>query len=200
MRHKRSGTKKQKSRKSIGIIAEDHSDVAVLRILISKITKAPFSLKPTVGGGCGKIVGKCHVWAQNLHDQGCRYLIVVHDLDTRIIAHLRAQLAAALNPSPIALHLIVIPVREIEAWLLSDHVAITKAMKLVEPVKMVPNPEVILRPKEYLADLVFRKSRKKRRYVNALDNAKIAALCIMSNLRRCASFVPLSAFISEHIK
>jgi hypothetical protein len=199
MSKKRSKRKGSPSRKSIGVIAEDHSDIAVVKALIGKITNKPFSVKGTAGGGCGKIVGKCRVWAQTLHDQGCRYLFIVHDLDTRVLNKLRAQLVSALRPSPIGLHLIVIPVREIEAWLLSDHVAITKAMKLKDALKQIANPESILRPKEYLADLVYTKSRKQRRYVNALDNEKIAELCAAINLKRCASFVPFCDFVSMYI-
>jgi hypothetical protein len=201
MKRKRSKSKQQrKSRKAIGIIAEDHSDVAVLKVLIGKMSQTPFSIRSAVGGGCGKIVGKCRVWAQTLYEQGCRYLLLVHDLDTRITDQLRAQLTSALSPSPIELYLVVIPVREIEAWLLADHVAITKAMKLEEKLNQVSNPEGIQRPKEYLADLVYRKSNKERRYVNALDNERIAELCGTNNLRRCASFVPFFNFVSTHVR
>jgi hypothetical protein len=114
MKRKQPKNKDRKSRKSIGIIAEDQSDVDVLTVLIGKIAKRPFSVRRIVGGGCGKIVGKCRAWAQNLQAQGCRYLLVVHDLDTRNIGDLRNQLEAALRPCPIGQHLIVIPVREIE--------------------------------------------------------------------------------------
>jgi hypothetical protein len=69
-----------KRRKSIGIIAEDKSDVAVLEYLIAKLAANPFSVKPFVGNGCGKIVGKCRSWAQNLYNSGCQYLLIVHDL------------------------------------------------------------------------------------------------------------------------
>jgi hypothetical protein len=201
MRRRRSkNTHQRKSRKAIGIIAEDHSDIAVLKVLIEKLSQARFLIRPAVGGGCGHIVGKCRVWAQTLLDQGCRYLLLVHDLDTRLLNQLRSQLTAALSPSPINPYLIVIPVREIEAWLLADHAAITRAMNLHETLKKVSNPEAIQRPKEYLADLVYRKSRKRRRYVNAVDNVKIAELCRTDNLRRCGSFIPFCDFVLSQFR
>ena len=182
---------KRKSTRSIEIIAEDESDIAVVKTLIGKIATVPFSVKSTAAGGCGKIAGKCRIWAQNLQERGCRYLLIIHDLDTRILNTLRTELTAALKPCPIGSHLIVIPVREIEAWLLADHVAVTRAMKLQRALNEVANPEAILRPKERLADLVYTRSGTKRRYLNTVDNAKIAEHCIINNLKRCASFVPL---------
>jgi hypothetical protein len=157
---------------SVGIIAEDHSDVDVVAALIRKVGRKPFQVRQIVGNGCGKIIGKCRAWATNLQNQGCRYLFVVHDLDTRILDSLRSDLVSALVPFPFSFYLIVIPVREIEAWLLADHVAIEKAMKIKETLKAISNPEAIQRPKEYLADLVYRKSKHKKRYVNAVHNVK----------------------------
>ena len=200
MRRRRSGRTKYKSRTHIGVIAEDDSDIAVVDLLIGKLAKTPYVIRPVAANGSGKIVGKCRGWAQNLRDQGCRYLFVVHDLDVRRVSELTHQLREALRPSPIDPHLIVIPVREIEAWLLADHVAITKAMKLKEKLKMVPNPEALHRPKEYLADLVYKKSRRTRRYVNAVDNAKIANLCVPSNLLRCPSFGPFERFVKHYLR
>jgi uncharacterized protein DUF4276 len=196
---KRFPKSKKHKHKAIGIIAEDDSDVAVIRELIGKITKTRYRVEEFAGGGSGKIVGKCFAWAQNLRDKGCTYLILVHDLDQARITDLRATLVAALNESPIRIHIIVIPVREIEAWLLADHEAITKVMKLKRPLGQVSNPEAIQNPKEYLERLVYTKSEHTRKYVNAIHNEQIAAACTASNLRRCQLFLPLQQFISEHI-
>jgi Domain of unknown function (DUF4276) len=197
MRHKR--TPGRRRRKSIGIIAEDDSDISVLDELIKKAARAPYSLRWFAAGGCGKIVSKANAWAANLRSQGCRYLLLVQDLDRAQILQLRASLTIALGNSPIQPHLIVIPVREIEAWLLADHQAIFSAMKLVDNLGQIANPESLQNPKEYLGRLIYSRSRKKTRYVNAIHNAKIAALCKSNNLRRCPSYIPFHDFISEHI-
>ena len=190
--------KRPKKRKLVGIIAEDKSDISVLKSLIEKITKTPFSVEYFVGNGCGKIAGKCRSWAQNLSDSGCEYLLVVQDLDDKKVNELRRDLTAALGVSPIAAHTIIIPVREIEAWLLADHTAISKALKL-HGAKLVSNPEGIRDPKRHLAELVFRWSKNKRRYVNAIDNPKIAAECSPQNLGRCPSFAVLRDFVAANL-
>jgi len=161
--------------------------------------RSPYSIRSFKGDGCGKIIGKCHSWSQNLYEQGCQYLLIVHDLDTNNLIELRAKISSALGVTPIDRHLIVIPVREIEAWLLADHDAINTAIKLRTPLTWIANPESIQNPKERLARLVYLKSLHTRRYINTIDNVKIAAASKSSNLMRCKSFVPFFNFITANI-
>jgi polyhydroxyalkanoate synthesis regulator protein len=98
--------------------------------------------------------------------------LIVHDLDAANINQLKCNIASALGKSPIDTHLIVIPVKAIEAWLLADHDAVSKAMKLRQPLSRVPNPEAIARPKEHLGRLIYVQSEHTRRYINTLDNKK----------------------------
>jgi hypothetical protein len=185
-------------RRAIGIIAEDKSDIAVLECLIGKLAAAPFSIKHFVGNGCGRIAGKCQSWAQNLFESGCQHLLVVHDSDDKNPRQLRLDLTNSLQPSPIASFAIVIPIREIEAWLLADHTAIARALNLRGKSKAVANPEALHDPKKHLAELVLRWSKNKRRYVNAIDNPKIARECSVDSLGQCGSFLVLRDFILEH--
>ncbi len=185
--------------KRVGIIAEDMSDVDVIATLVRKIARKTFRKEHFVGDGCGKIVVKCQDWAENLRDRGCSLLIVAHDLDTKVENKLRSDLNRALNPSPIRLYVLIIPVREIEAWLLADHEAIRAALNLKCTVKKVPNPEAINRPKEHLRDLVYLRSNKKTRYLNTVHNVKIAEECAVANLRRCASFRPMEEFVLANL-
>ncbi len=54
----------------IGIIAEDKCDVDVIAELVSKIVPGKrFSTKHFLGHGCGKIKGKCFIWAQVLKNR-----------------------------------------------------------------------------------------------------------------------------------
>jgi hypothetical protein len=56
----------------MGIIAEDDSDVAVLRELtLSLLKPSRIGFKHFVGHGCGKLRRKCRAWACNLVRQGC---------------------------------------------------------------------------------------------------------------------------------
>ncbi|SRR5260370_5389988 len=184
----------------IGIIAEDNSDVDVIRSIVGKIARRKFGVDKFVGHGCGKLRSKCRAWSGNLRERGCTLLILVHDLDRANLGVLNASLAAALTPCPITLNIIVIPVREIEAWLLADHEAIRKAMNLSKAIGKIKNPEAITRPKEHLRDLVWVRSGHKSRYVNSIHNVKIAEACSIANLRRCASFKPLENFLSARLR
>src|SRR5437879_3331705 len=117
--------------KLVGLIAENDSDIDVIRVLIQKLApRKTFRTRKFIGHGCGKIISKCHEWARNLELLGCKYLILVQDLDTKTLSELRSELQRALAPCPIARNIIVIPIVEIEAWLLADNVAIQRALKL----------------------------------------------------------------------
>jgi hypothetical protein len=179
-----------------GMIAEDQSDVDVVKHLITKVLPdKAFSLKRYIGHGCGRIHGKCRQWAESLKSQQCNVLIVLHDLDDGDCQLLKSTLEEALLPSPIRYHVIVIPVREIEAWLLSDAVAVKKAMRLRQPFKEFANPEAIQRPKEKLEEIVYLRSGRTIRYVNAVHNERIAKELRLPAIRRCKSFIPLEDFL-----
>jgi hypothetical protein len=186
-------------RVSVGIIAEDKSDVDVIDVIISKSTNAAYTPKSFVGNGCGRIRNKCREWAENLRERGCALLILVHDLDAGSLRELQRVLANALGNSPLKPAVIVIPVREIEAWLLADHNAIRAALNIHETIKKIPNPEGLAKPKEYLRDLIYRASKKRTTYLNTVHNAKIARASQMSCFRRCESFRPLQDFIVKYL-
>jgi hypothetical protein len=181
----------------IGIIAEDASDVDVVRSVINKIAKLNYGVDKFVGHGCGKLRTKSKPWSLNLRERGCKYLILVHDLDTENPNELKNKLGKAIDPCPIEFHIIVIPEKEIEAWLLADHQAIKKAMNV--SVGRIKNPEGINRPKEHLRDLIFMKSGHRSRYFHTIHNKKIADACTLDNLRRCKSFRPLEEFLRTHL-
>src|SRR6266850_2035691 len=148
----------------VGIIAEDKSDVGVANELISKLTYRPFTVTSFVGQGCGKLRNKSRVWAEQLRAKGCSLLVVVHDLDEKNVHDLKKRLTEALAPCPISRNLIVIPIREIEAWLLCDAVALKKVFAFNRKPKVPGQPEAVLNPKRKLEELVFHYSEKRRRY------------------------------------
>lgn len=182
------------------MIAEDDSDVDVIFEVLSKLTSRPFAIRSFVGRGCGKIVNKFAAWARDLRARGCTRLIVVHDLDDRRLQTFRPELIAELGASPIGVHVIVIPVREIEAWLLADHAAIGRTAKSQRPLKQIPNPEALHHPKEFLRDVLYRVSDKKITYVNTVHNKTIAKYASLKSLRRCTSFQRLEAFAVGHLR
>lgn len=183
----------------IGIIAEDHSDVAVVNEIIRKYRVNRFALIDFVGCGSGPIAAKCGRWARNLLARGCTRLILLRDSDGMAVTDLRQALWLALQPCPIKPAVVVIPVREVEAWLLSDEAAIKRALRLKKPLKRVPSPEAILDPKRKIAHEVQRCSERRITYLNTRHNAPIARECSLRNLRRCSSFSDLDKFIQEHV-
>jgi hypothetical protein len=180
----------------IGVIAEDDGDVGVLAVMFTKISPSKkFAVKKFVGHGCGRIASKCHNWARNLKIQGCHALVVMHDLDNRNIQTLHEQLISALQPSPIPRHIVIIPIRELEAWLLSDAAAIQNALNLKNRPARVANPEAIMDAKRHLKEIVFLKSEKTKRFISTVHNVLIARKLNLKEVRRCSSFQPLEDFI-----
>lgn len=183
----------------IGIIAEDKSDIAVLRtVLLKYVDNNSFGIKKFIGRGCGRICKKCYSWASTLKAMGCSHLFVVHDLDDRDEKELRSNLEALVNDSEFRNALVIIPILEMEAWLLSDPIAIKSTFHLGRTPRLIPNTETINDPKEYLRDLVWRLGGK--RYLNTVHNERIASKTSLTALRRCKSFRPLDRYIKRNLK
>jgi hypothetical protein len=165
----------------IGIIAEDDTDVKCLKILIKKI-RPSIVLKGIGVGGGGNMsnMRKMEQWTRSLYAESCHFLLVVHDLDRNGATNalndkneLMNKLKNALAKNPITQHCIIIPIEELEAWLLSDkHL----------------NPENIVNPKQYL--------KKANKNYRTSDNEWLATqIDIVQISAKCPSFLPLKKFI-----
>lgn len=185
--------------KLLGLIAEDQSDVDVLQELARKLARKRFGVRKFLGYGCGRIQAKSRAWADQLQRQGCSLLMVVSDLDRRDLVELTANLSTAVASCRIQSRVVIVPVREIEAWLLADHQAITQALKLQQPIKKQPNPEAVPNPKERLRDLVRERSKGRLTYLNTVHNGRIAKHIHVANLKRCRSFDSFEQFIRAHL-
>ena len=183
----------------LGVIAEGESDVEVVAVLARKIARTPFTLRAAIGKGCGRLQKKALDWARQLHRQECSRLMLVCDLDENVLADLSARLHQALEGCPIARQVVVIPVREIEAWLLADHDAVSEAFKLRQRVKHQSNTEAIRDPKGRLGDLIAQRSNRRVQYVSTVHNRLIAQHARVERLRRCESFKGFEAFVREHL-
>ena len=180
-----------------GLIAEDASDIAVIKRLAMKLSGRSISESHFVGKGCGPIKKKAKGWCKAFASKGCSQILLVHDRDRHDSDVLKAELLAVLELAPQARKVVVVPTEELEAWLLSDHDAIKVALKLRRAIKEEHHPERIGSPKEYLGDAVWRASEKKLTYVNAVHNALIADhIDVALVSRKCPSFRPFAAFFS----
>ncbi len=182
----------------IGVIAEAESDVDVLYKLTCKLIDVDsFSFKKFVGHGCGKLRRKCAAWADNLLRRGCSYLVVIHDLDDYDQEELQQRLASSIAHAAYSAALILIPVRELEAWLLTDSGALKKVFSLPERPELPGNPEDVLDPKKKLRDIIWKCGRKN--YVNTIHNAKIADAMSIVKAQGCKSFRPYPVFVAKHL-
>jgi Domain of unknown function (DUF4276) len=177
----------------IGIIAEDDSDVGVLReMTLTLLRPRVVGFSRFVGDGCGKLRRKCGAWARNLVQQGCPWIIVVHDLDVYDETELRTHLTQAITPARARVSVVLIPKREIEAWLLYDGQAIATAFREQTRPRLPGKPESISDPKKHLRDLVWKEYRKE--YLNTVHNPKIAKYIDLSLLEQSRSFAPHITF------
>ena len=181
----------------IGIIAEESSDVDVLYELTCKlIMESSFSFKKFVGHGCGKLRKKCTSWAENLLRRGCSHLVIIHDLDNNNEEELRDELTCLVQNVCFDGYIILIPIREIEAWLLTDANALKAVFKMPKLPRLPSSPEILIDPKEKLRDIVWKNSR--RRYLNTIHNRQIAAESKISKMNVCRSFQPFPKFIRTY--
>lgn len=182
----------------VGIIAEDVSDVEVLKLLAKKITGKTVSAAHFTGKGCGPLKKKTPGWCKSLTQKGCTKILLVHDLDRNDAATLRVTLEEVLARSTTATQAVVIPREELEAWLLSDTSAITSVLNLPKPFKVVHHPENIDSPKEYIRDNVWSLSNKRTQYINSIHNRLIAEKIDVKSIQiKCPSFKDFADFFKK---
>ena len=180
----------------IGVIAEEINDVEVIYEITCKIIKEEdFAFKRFVGHGCGKVRRKCRAWARILVERGCSHIVVVHDLDDREEETLRCELEEKIADLQFIYAVVLIPVREMEAWLLSDRQALKTVFNMRRLPRLPKWPETITNPKKFLADVV--RNNSKSQYLNTIHNRRIARSISISNLDRCASFLRYPEFLGK---
>lgn len=178
----------------IGVIAEEKNDVDTIYELTRKIIKENrFSFTHFIGHGCGKLRKKCRAWADNLFDRGCTHLIVVHDLDKNDEKNLRTMLGNEIKDVKFKRTIILIPIEELDAWLLCDAEALKATFNMKKITKVPKSPEKIASPKEYLGELINKNS--KAQYLNTVHNRRIAGNITIKSLVKCSSFSPFPVFL-----
>ena len=192
------GTLKKPEALKLGVIAEDKSDVEVISAILEKYAaKNDFVVKKFVGNGCGRLRNKCRTWAETLLKSGCAHILIFHDLDrsdeTILFKALRDRVPTKDFPNS----LIVVPIEEMEAWLLADEDAITKVFSLKQQLKRISNPETVKSPKEQIGHIVW--GAAKKRYVNTVHNVKIASIATRENFMRCNSYTKLDEYLVNEV-
>lgn len=184
--------------KKIGVIAEDHSDVKVVGALLEKYAPANhFSIRMFVGNGCGKVKNKCDVWTQMLFSSGCEHVMLFHDLDRNVESKLRELLVKKIPKKTFPNSVVIIPIEEMEAWLLADTQAIKSVFNMKKTPKAYGNCELVQSPKEELKRIVWTGDRK--RYLNTLHNEPIARQSSLLELLKCKSFVSFHDYVTANV-
>lgn len=183
----------------IGVIAEEQNDIDVLYELTCKIIDHhKFTFKKFIGHGCGKLRRKCGAWSKDLVRRGCDCLVVLHDLDRNNEAALKKELHQQIASAGASNCLILIPIREIESWLLCDPNALQRAFNMPIAPKTPTSPEVIEDPKKALRDIVWRECNK--HYLNTVHNKRIASHIKIETLAKCPSFLPYPEYITGSVE
>ena len=182
----------------IAVLAEDTSDADTLVELVKRIAGKPNIKVLSKGfGGCAHLRRKAHAQIGLFHRLGATRFIICHDSDGNDPEAVRSLVRTSIE-TKLRLrdydHKIVVPVQELEAWIIADEAAIRAVIPtfVLAPVSW---PENIASPKEWLME-ASRLGRSKGLYVPAARNAAVARhLDIAKVAKKCPSFGELVAFV-----
>lgn len=178
------------------ILAEDDSDRDSLKTLVRRIAENPSLTVLGKGfGGCGALQKNVCRFIDLFRSKGATHFVICRDADGPHAKPRYDELCNTLSGSITNedAACIVIPVQEIEAWLIADPMAISSTIKSLR-IKEVPHPEHISKPKAWLVRQAQRLSKPK--YAPRTHNPRIAEyLNINQVLNKCPSFQPLVDFV-----
>ena len=182
-----------------GILGEDLSDADTLKVLVRNIA-ADDSLKIKTKGfdGSGNLLKRGAGILKLYESEGMTHFIVCHDADgTDPSENHDKVMDKVIQPSGISdNYCVVIPVQELEAWILADIQAVTNIFKSWRP-RAITNPESIQNPKEHMEKL-SRTAKGRPRYAHATHNDRIAKYLDLAKVeKKCPSFKPFADFVRD---
>lgn len=183
-----------------GVIGEDQSDVDTLRVIIRRLWRGdPVKIRTRGYSGCGQMLNKGAGQFGLFRNQGASRFVVCHDADQSPAAAIRdAVLERVIRPARVSgSACIVVPIQEIEAWILADLSKVSVVIpSWAPPPNDIASPEAFTDPKDWLERLSRQHARP--RYVHAVHNTKIAEhLDFAKVARSCPSFRPLQDFVQN---
>ena len=175
----------------IGLICEDTSDYEVFENILSKYTpKNSYKIKKYISSGSGRLESKCHRWVENLLKDSCCIVFILRDSDGEIPSKIKSRINKKITHNANA---IVVPITEIESWLLTNAKALKEVFNLQKVPKLSVNPETLKDPKARLSEIVYcHRTNKYLKYSNTKDNLKIVEKLSISDLSKCSSYKDLN--------
>lgn len=185
-----------------GIIGEDNSDVEALKYIVKRLAgDESISVKTKGYAGGPKMLSKGKRQLKSFSLLGVTRFIICYDSDRESSKDRHNEaMTKIVKPSGIANPssscCIVIPVQELEAWILADIQAASKKFSSWKNSPEINNPESINDPKEHLISLS--KKYSKHVYSQALDNPPMAKVIDLEKVRqKCPSFKPLYEMVKN---
>jgi len=191
-----------------GIIGEDDSDVSTLKVFIERL-RTEASKKPTTVsirskgyGGCSEMLRKTGKQLHSWEATGVTRVVICYDSDREKPAIGLEILQGIVVQSGIGIpSCLLIPVQELEAWLLADHAKLKKIFGTLQKSKSWPKPilapEKIKDPKERLEKMSRTRGRRAL-YSHAIHNEVMASVVDIALVRaKCPSFGPLDQFVTS---
>jgi hypothetical protein len=183
------------------VLGEDSSDADAVAVLVKRISNS-HNQKILKKGfkGCGDLRRKSCRVIQELANRGATRFISCHDADgldpDKIRQEVRTVLAEkgcrGLDSE------IIVPVQEIEAWIVADEQAIAHVIKSLS-IRIVGRPESLPSPKEWLLNESSR-ARSRPLYIPAVHNPQVARFIDLEKLAtKCPSFGPLRDFVVRQL-
>ena len=180
------------------VLGENRSDAETLKALLKLIKRDERITVRTKGyDGGGELLRKGARQLTLFAGLGCTRFVVCHDADRHNPRAVYQRVTAQIvRPSGLSSSsCVVVPVQEIEAWILADIRAVNRIITSWTPPE-IPDPESIDSPKEYLNRL-SEGSNRKPRYDHATHNPAVAKYLNPAEiLRKCNSFREFYEFLS----
>ncbi len=180
-----------------GILGESQSDVNTLRVFVRRIADNDLlSIKAKGYEGCAEMLRKGARQLDLFADLGCSRFIVCYDSDGADPATRRKKVEDEIVKKSSSAHpcCVVVPVQELEAWLLADIECATNIFSSWKPAPIL-NPEAIPSPKEHLEKL-SRANNRRPRYAHSTHNERMAKYIDLQKVHQaCPSIRPLFQFV-----
>lgn len=184
------------------ILAEDTNDVECLKVLIKRLkNNKSVKIKSKGFGGCSKMLRDGWKTLKLFDKSGCSQFIICYDRDKETVQQRHEEVVRQIiKPSGIKkdkLICILIPIEEIEAWILADVQAVSSVIPSWRPTEKFPNPESVINPKGKLTQLSQTKKAKPL-YIYTVHNQKILQYIDLGIVKKkCPSFKVLADFIEN---